>query len=134
MSEAMDPPAEATVTLAMDRLKMLGAIAEVTVKKTAAAADDDEDDDEKRGGEDDDETMTRELLTPLGNILSQLPLDPATGRMLIMGVVTQCLDPVLTAAACMSSRDPFIVPTAGAAQSRNSVDPSEIERRQVSKS
>jgi ATP-dependent RNA helicase DHX36 len=93
LSEAMDPPAEATVTLAMDRLKMLGAIAEVT-------ADD--------GMESE---TTRELLTPLGNILSMLPLDPATGRMLIMGVVTQCLDPVLTAAACMSSRDPFIVPT-----------------------
>ena len=53
----------------------------------------------------------KEVLTPLGSLLSQLPLDPATGRMLIMGVVTQCLDPVLTAAACMSSRDPFIVPT-----------------------
>ena len=48
---------------------------------------------------------------PLGSLLSQLPLDPATGRMLIMGVTAQCLDPVLTAAACMSSRDPFIVPT-----------------------
>ena len=111
MSEAMDPPAEATVSLAMDRLKMLGAITEVTVKKTAAD-DEDEGEGEKGGGED-GETTTRELLTPLGNILSQLPLDPATGRMLIMGVVTQCLDPVLTAAACMSSRDPFIVPTVG---------------------
>ena len=31
--------------------------------------------------------------------------------MLVVGVTTQCLDPVLTAAACMSSRDPFITPT-----------------------
>ena len=90
LSEAMDPPAEETVRLAMERLVTLGAIAEV-------APEDDSDD--------------VEVLTPLGSLLSQLPLDPATGRMLVTGVVTKCLDPVLTAAACMSSRDPFIVPT-----------------------
>jgi hypothetical protein len=31
--------------------------------------------------------------------------------MLVVGVAARCLDPVLTAAACMSSRDPFVVPT-----------------------
>ena len=102
LGEAMDPPAEETVRLAMERLISLGAISEVKSN--------------------DDEGMTYEgtsystssaveVLTPLGSLPSQLPLDPATGRMLITGVVTQCLDPVLTAAACMSSRDPFIVPT-----------------------
>ena len=89
LSEAMDPPAKETVRLAMERLKTLGAIVEVN----DTASDD------------------VEMLTPLGSLLSQLPLDPATGRMLVTGVVTKCLDPVLTAAACMSSRDPFIVPT-----------------------
>ena len=93
LSEAMDPPAEETVRLAMERLVTLGAIAEV-------APEDDSDD--------------VEVVTPLGSLLSQLPLDPATGRMLVTGVV----DPVLTAAACMSSRDPFIVPT-GCATRRN---------------
>ena len=33
LSEAMDPPAEETVTLAMDRLKTLGAIAEVRAEE-----------------------------------------------------------------------------------------------------
>ena len=89
--------------LAMERLVTLGAIAKVNGgdSKTTAA-------------ESSDSTQTTdavEVLTPLGSLLSQLPLDPATGKMLITGVVTQCLDPVLTAAACMSSRDPFIVPT-----------------------
>ena len=51
-----------------------------------------------------------EILTPMGRLLSVLPLDPGTGRMLIMGAVMKCLDPVLTAAACFSSRDPFYVP------------------------
>ena len=121
LSEAMDPPAEETVTLAMDRLKTLGAIAEVR------AEEDESVDDERRRRERRRRERrrrqrrrrlrrrrlgrSREVLTPLGRLLSQLPLDPATGRMLIMGAVAQCLDPVLTAAACMSSRDPFIVPT-----------------------
>ena len=113
LSEAMDPPAEETVTLAMDRLKTLGAIAEVRAEEDGSVddgvdADDDGVSDDSSAGP---PAAPREVLTPLGRLLSQLPLDPATGRMLIMGAVARCLDPVLTAAACMSSRDPFIVPT-----------------------
>lgn len=85
LSKAMDPPAEETVAHAMDRLVKLGAI-----KNDPAS-----------GGE---------FLTPMGRLLAILPLDPGTGRMLIMGAVMKCLDPVLTAAACFSSRDPFYVP------------------------
>lgn len=84
LSKAMDPPAEESVTYAMDRLFKLGAIKR-----------------QENGGE---------VLTPMGRLLSILPLDPGTGRMLIMGAVMKCLDPVLTAAACFSSRDPFYVP------------------------
>jgi ATP-dependent RNA helicase DHX36 len=93
LSEALDPPAEATVDSAMDRLKKLGAIVEVPAPTGAET------------------TATRELLTHLGNILTELPLDPAVGRMLAVGSVMGCLDPVLTAAAVMSSRDPFLQPT-----------------------
>ena len=85
LSKAMDPPAEETVAHAMDRLFKLGAIKS-------------------------DATSGGEFLTPMGRLLSILPLDPGTGRMLIMGAVMKCLDPVLTAAACFSSRDPFYVP------------------------
>ena len=114
LAQAMDPPATETVALAMDRLKTLGAIADVR------------DFEEEEGGEDPritggdggdaravakDASAPAEALTPLGRLLSQLPLDPATGRMLVVGVAARCLDPVLTAAACMSSRDPFVVPT-----------------------
>jgi ATP-dependent RNA helicase DHX36 len=53
----------------MDRLVKLGAIANAT-----------------DGGE---------VLTPVGCCLSRLPLDPAMGRMLIMGCVMKYLDPVL---------------------------------------
>lgn len=85
LSKAMDPPSLESVEYAMDRLLKLGAIKS----------------NETTGGED---------LTPMGRLLSILPLDPGTGRMLIMGAVLRCLDPVLTAAACFSSRDPFYVP------------------------
>ena len=127
LAEAMDPPAEETVTLAMDRLKTLGAIAEVDgaiLERARRRADAEEagetvtesefDADVALGSDsptDSTPAGIKEVLMPLGSLLSQLPLDPATGRMLIMGVTAQCLDPVLTAAACMSSRDPFIVPT-----------------------
>ena len=87
LSRALDPPKEEAVAYSMERLKKLGAIAVDSTTSSAA-----------------------ETLTPLGHCLSRLPLDPAIGRMLIMGCVMQCLDPVLTAAACISSRDVFLTP------------------------
>lgn len=57
-----------------------------------------------------DRTKRTESLTPLGNCLSRLPLDPAVGKMLVMACLMQCLDPVLTAAACLSSREVFYTP------------------------
>ncbi|KAH9312616.1 hypothetical protein KI387_027651, partial [Taxus chinensis] len=50
-----------------------------------------------------------ENLTSLGRHLSTLPLDPKVGKMLLMGVVFQCLSPTLTIAATLSYRDPFIL-------------------------
>lgn len=83
LSRAIDPPSEEAVSLAMDRLIKLGAI---------------------------HVSPGHEELTPLGRVLSRLPLDPAIGKMLIMGSVMKCLDPILTAAACFSSRDLFYTP------------------------
>ncbi|OEU11976.1 P-loop containing nucleoside triphosphate hydrolase protein, partial [Fragilariopsis cylindrus CCMP1102] len=83
LSRAMDPPVDGAIAFAMDRLTKLGAIAT----------------NHNRNG--------REYLTPLGRTLARLPLDPATGKMLVMGVVMKCLDPLLTAASCFSSRNAF---------------------------
>ena len=63
LSRAMDPPKPDAVAYSMDRLTKLGAIAVAPSGK--------------------------ESLSPLGTSLSKLPLDPATGRMLIMGCVHQ---------------------------------------------
>ena len=51
-----------------------------------------------------------EDLTPLGHHLSALPVDPKIGKMILMGAVFGCLDPILTIAGGLSYRDPFVMP------------------------
>lgn len=89
----MDPPSPSSVQHAMDRLQALGAI---TL----------------------DQNTKKEVLSPLGNILSHLPLDPAIGRMLVIACVMKCLDPILTAVATFSSRDVFYTPLEQRAEQR----------------
>ncbi|PNX96817.1 ATP-dependent RNA helicase DHX36-like protein, partial [Trifolium pratense] len=65
----------------------------------------------------------KENLTNLGKFLSILPVDPKLGKMLIMGAIFRCFDPVLTIVAGLSVRDPFLLPQdkrelAGTAKSR----------------
>lgn len=50
------------------------------------------------------------LLHGTGRYLSMLPVDPKLGKMLIMGAVFRCLDPVLTIVSGLSVRDPFLLP------------------------
>ena len=45
-----------------------------------------------------------------GKFLSMLPVDPKLGKMLIMGAIFRCFDPVLTIVAGLSVRDPFLLP------------------------
>ncbi|KAF7303226.1 Dead deah box [Mycena kentingensis (nom. inval.)] len=49
-------------------------------------------------------------LTPLGRHMSTLPVDLRLAKMLVLGTVFQCLDPVLTIAACLSSKPFFLTP------------------------
>lgn len=51
-----------------------------------------------------------ENLTPLGFHLARLPIDPLTGRMLLMGAIFSCISPILTVAASLSFKDPFVTP------------------------
>ncbi len=42
-----------------------------------------------------------EALTPLGRHLIRMPVDPRIGKMLILGALLRCVDPVLTIAAAL---------------------------------
>ncbi|KAM7476896.1 hypothetical protein LguiB_024139 [Lonicera macranthoides] len=80
LSAALQPPEPLAVQNAVDFLKMIGALDE------------------------------NENLTHLGKFLAMLPLDPKLGKMLIMGTIFRCFDPVLTIVAGLSVRDPFLLP------------------------
>ncbi|KAF9103570.1 ATP-dependent RNA helicase dhx29 [Mortierella sp. GBA35] len=54
-------------------------------------------------------TTTQEL-TPLGIHLCNLPVDVHIGKMILFGSIFKCLDPVLTVAAMLSFKSPFVTP------------------------
>ncbi|KAI9253572.1 P-loop containing nucleoside triphosphate hydrolase protein [Sporodiniella umbellata] len=51
-----------------------------------------------------------ETLTPLGTHLVNLPVDMHVGKMILFGAIFRCLDPILTIAACLSFKGPFVRP------------------------
>lgn len=46
----------------------------------------------------------------IGRQLSMLPVEPKLGKMLILGAIFNCLDPVMSIVAGLSVRDPFLMP------------------------
>ncbi|CAM0882886.1 unnamed protein product [Alopecurus aequalis] len=51
-----------------------------------------------------------EQLTDLGEKLGSLPVHPSTSKMLLFGILMNCLDPALTLACAADYRDPFVLP------------------------
>ncbi|XP_033106409.1 putative ATP-dependent RNA helicase DHX57 isoform X2 [Anneissia japonica] len=49
-------------------------------------------------------------LTSLGYHLASLPVDVRIGKLMLFGAIFRCLDPVLTIAAILSYRSPFVAP------------------------
>lgn len=45
-----------------------------------------------------------------GHKLSVLPVEPKLGKMLILGAIFNCIDPIMTVVAGLSVRDPFLMP------------------------
>ncbi|EXB30259.1 putative ATP-dependent RNA helicase DHX36 [Morus notabilis] len=78
LSKAPQPPEPLSVQNAVEYLKTVGAL--------------DED----------------ENLTVLGRYVSMLPVEPKLGKMLILGAIFNCLDPIMTVVASLSLRDPFV--------------------------
>ncbi|NWZ59808.1 DHX34 helicase, partial [Haliaeetus albicilla] len=51
-----------------------------------------------------------EDLTPIGNLLAQLPVDVVVGKMLVLGALFGLAEPTLTVAAALSVQSPFLRP------------------------
>ena len=80
LRRAIEPPNEAAVTAALRSLQELDAVDAV------------------------------DELTPLGHHLAELPVDARLGKMMLYGAMFSCLDPVLTIAAGVGFRSPFLAP------------------------
>uniref|UniRef100_A0A8C6YPN1 ATP-dependent DNA/RNA helicase DHX36 n=1 Tax=Nothoprocta perdicaria TaxID=30464 RepID=A0A8C6YPN1_NOTPE len=80
LSKLMDPPSHDAVMLAINHLMELNAL------------------------------DRQEELTPLGVHLARLPVEPHIGKMILFGALFCCLDPVLTIAASLGFKDPFVIP------------------------
>ncbi|KAL8854452.1 MAG: hypothetical protein Q9221_000723 [Calogaya cf. arnoldii] len=51
-----------------------------------------------------------EQITPLGRLLAALPVHPTLGKMIILGIIFRCLDPMLILGAASAERDIFLAP------------------------
>ncbi|XP_015109498.1 ATP-dependent DNA/RNA helicase DHX36 [Diachasma alloeum] len=80
LGRLMDPPEDKAIHLALDLLRSLNAL-------------------------DSDEN-----LTPLGYHLAKLPLDPRTGKMILLASFFSCVDPVFGIAASLAFKEPFLCP------------------------
>ena len=52
-----------------------------------------------------------EELTPLGRLLASLPIHPSLGKMIVLGVIYKCLDPLLVIGAAFNERNLFLTGT-----------------------
>ncbi|KAI4100007.1 MAG: hypothetical protein LQ339_005674 [Xanthoria mediterranea] len=51
-----------------------------------------------------------EQITPLGRLLAALPVHPSLGKMIILGIIFRCLDPMLILGAAAAERNIFLNP------------------------
>lgn len=86
LSEALDPPLPKNIRRAVDAL--------IDVRALTPSED----------------------LTPLGIQLARLPLDVFLGKLILLGSIFKCLDAVITIAAILSSKSPFVAPFGARAQ------------------
>lgn len=57
-----------------------------------------------------DAITPEEQITPLGRLLASLPVHPSLGKMIVLGVIFRCLDPMVVLGAAHSERELFLRP------------------------
>lgn len=80
LAEALEPPAPSAVDYSVMNLQALDCLT----------------DDEK--------------ITPLGRLLASLPIHPSLGKMIVLGIIFRCLDPMLVLGAAAEERNLFTNP------------------------
>ena len=105
LKKALDPPSNLALSNSLRLLEELGAVdCQWKNRKNTAFSSVRE-----REKETEDLDVSSEL-TALGFHLATLPVDPRVGKMMIYGALFGCVDPLLTFAAAMSARSPFVAP------------------------
>lgn len=80
LASSIEPPTQEAVQVAIQALKALQALTET------------------------------EDLNALGRVLANLPVHPSLGKMIILGVIFRCLDPMIILGAALNERSPFLSP------------------------
>lgn len=57
-----------------------------------------------------DALTDEEQITPLGRLLAALPVHPSLGKMIVLGIIFRCLDPMLVLGAAAAERNLFTSP------------------------
>lgn len=80
LAEAIEPPASKAVDTSVINLQALDALTDT------------------------------EDITPLGRLLASLPVHPTLGKMIVLGIIFRCLDPMLVLGAASAERPLFLQP------------------------
>jgi ATP-dependent RNA helicase DHX36 len=76
----IEPPSSDSVQISMAALKDMGALTE------------------------------EEEITALGRVLSEFPVHPSMGKMILLGLIFRCVDPMIILAASFAMKDMFLKP------------------------
>lgn len=110
LSKAIEPPSKEAVDHVISVLSGLNALesTDSVIEERLGNAKNGKN--STKGGSSHSEEEVVEALTPLGYHLSQLPVDPRIGKMMLFGAVFRCVEPTLIIAASLAFRSPFFSP------------------------
>eukprot|EP00960_Hanusia_phi_P002215 63548-Hanusia_phi.AAC.1 len=98
LAQALEPPKPEAIDSSLELLRRIGALRDKGKEE------------EGREQQEEQEEQELEGLTALGRHLAALPVDVRIGKMLLYGAILGCCEPVLTMAAAMGFRSPFMSP------------------------
>jgi ATP-dependent RNA helicase DHX29 len=103
LKNALEPPDPKAVAAAVATLREIGALERLRSNNSR-----------KNGQTENKQPDGGGDLTPLGHHLAALPVECRVAKMLVYGALLSCVSPVLTIAACLSYKSPFLDGRSGA--------------------